>query len=38
MGGIGGYLFGLAFLRDVRKDAQDIQYSFDRQAFEKRFW
>lgn len=37
MGGIGGYLFGLAFLREVRKDAEDIQYAVDRQAFEKRF-
>ncbi len=36
MGGLGGYLFGLAFLREARKDAQDIQYDFDRQAFEKR--
>lgn len=37
MGGVGGYLFGLAFLRKVRKNAEDIQYAFDRQAFEKRF-
>jgi hypothetical protein len=36
MGGLGGYLFGLAFLRGARKEAQDIQYTFDRQAFEKR--
>jgi membrane associated rhomboid family serine protease len=37
MGGIGGYLFGLAFLREIRKDAEDIQYAVDRQSFEKRF-
>jgi len=37
MGGLGGYLFGLAFLRRVRKDAEDIQYALDRHAFEKRF-
>ena len=37
MGGLGGYLFGLAFLREIRKSAEDIQYSLDRQAFEKRF-
>ena len=36
MGGLGGYLFGLLFLRPVRKDAADIQYALDRQAFEKR--
>lgn len=37
MGGLGGYLFGLAFLREIRKSAEDIQYSLDRQALEKRF-
>ncbi|MCP4301138.1 MAG: rhomboid family intramembrane serine protease [Gammaproteobacteria bacterium] len=37
MGGIGGYLFGLVFLREIRKDARDIQYDLDRQAFETRF-
>ena len=36
MGGIGGYLFGLLFLRDHRRIATDIQESFKRQAFEKR--
>lgn len=36
MGGIGGYLFGLAFLRKAREQAENIQYGFDRQAFEKR--
>jgi len=36
MGGLGGYLFGLTFLREARKEAQEIQYAFDRQAFEKR--
>ncbi len=36
MGGIGGYLFGLAFLRKIRRNAEDIQYEFERQSFEKR--
>ncbi|MGI9239093.1 MAG: rhomboid family intramembrane serine protease, partial [Woeseiaceae bacterium] len=36
MGGIGGYLFGLVFLRETRKKAEDVQYDFERQAFEKR--
>ena len=36
MGGIGGYLFGVIFLRQVRKNAEDVQYAFERQAFEKR--
>lgn len=36
MGGIGGYLFGVAFLRRFRTHAGDIQSEFDRQAFEKR--
>jgi membrane associated rhomboid family serine protease len=36
MGGIGGYLFGLLFLGARRKDADDIQYAFERQVFEKR--
>lgn len=36
MGGVGGYLFGLAFLRKIRENARDIQYSLDRQAFERR--
>lgn len=37
MGGLGGYLFGVAFLGDIRKDAEHIQEDFDRQAFENRF-
>jgi hypothetical protein len=37
MGGIGGYLFGLAFLREIRKDAVHIQDAFARAEFEKRF-
>lgn len=37
MGGVGGYLFGLLFLREVRRNAEDLQYALDRQAFEKRF-
>ncbi len=36
MGGIGGYLFGFAFLRETRRSAEGIQESFERQAFEKR--
>lgn len=37
MGGIGGYAFGVVFLREARKDATHIQDDFDRAAFEKRF-
>ena len=37
MGGIGGYVFGIAFLREARKDATHIQDDLDRLAFEKRF-
>lgn len=37
MGGLGGYLFGAAFLRDVRRDAEHLQDDFERQAFERRF-
>ena len=37
MGGLGGYLFGAAFLRDIRRDAEHMQDDFERQAFEKRF-
>ncbi len=37
MGGIGGYFFGLAFLREIRKDAVHIQDAFARAEFEKRF-
>lgn len=36
MGGIGGYLFGLAFLRQFKNNAEDIQSEFERQSFEKR--
>ncbi len=36
MGGIGGYLFGFAFLREIRKDAEQIQDEFNRVQFEKR--
>jgi len=35
MGGVGGYLFGLAFLRKIRKDAAHIQDAFARAKFEK---
>ena len=37
MGGLGGYLFGAAFLRNVRLDALHLQDDFERQAFENRF-
>ena len=37
MGGIGGYLFGLLFLREVRKDAVHAQDALDRGEVEKRF-
>lgn len=37
MGGIGGYLFGLLFLREVRKDAEHAQDALERLDFEKRF-
>ena len=36
MGGIGGYLFGLLFLREVRKDAVHVQDTLERADFEKR--
>lgn len=36
MGGIGGYLFGLLFLREVRKDAQHVQDALERADLEKR--
>lgn len=36
MGGIGGYLFGLLFLRDVRRDAVHVQDTLERAGFEKR--
>ncbi len=37
MGGVGGYLFGATFLRDIRKDAEHVQDTIDRSRFEKRF-
>jgi len=37
MGGVGGYLFGLLFLREVRKDAEHAQDALERLDFEKRF-
>ena len=37
MGGLGGYLFGVALLRDKRRDAIHLQEDFERQAFEQRF-
>ena len=37
MGGVGGYAFGIAFLREIRKDAAHIQDDLARAAFEKRF-
>lgn len=37
MGGIGGYLFGLLFLREIRKDAEHTQDALERGELEKRF-
>ena len=37
MGGIGGYLFGLLFLREIRKDAEHTQDALERVEREKRF-
>ena len=37
MGGIGGYLFGVLFLQEVRKDADHAQDALERVDFEKRF-
>ena len=37
MGGLGGYLFGLLFLREVRKDAEHTQDALDRLEAERRF-
>jgi len=37
MGGIGGYLFGVLFLQEVRKDAVHAQDALDRVDFENRF-
>ena len=36
MGGLGGYLFGVAFLGDVRRKAEHLQADFERQTFEQR--
>jgi len=36
MGGIGGYLFGLLFLREARKDAVHVQETLERVGLEKR--
>lgn len=37
MGGLGGYLFGVAFLSDIRRDAVHLQDDLDRAAFDARF-
>ncbi len=37
MGGIGGYLFGLLFLQQVRQDTEHAQDALERLDFEKRF-
>jgi membrane associated rhomboid family serine protease len=37
IGGIGGYLFGVLFLNEVRKDAVHIQAGLDRTASQARF-
>ena len=37
MGGIGGYLFGVAFLRHVRREAIEVQADLDRVDRERRF-
>ena len=37
MGGIGGYLFGVVFLRHVRREAVEVQADLDRADFERRF-
>ncbi len=37
MGGIGGYLFGVIFLRHVRREAVAVQADLDRVDFERRF-
>jgi membrane associated rhomboid family serine protease len=37
MGGIGGYLFGVLFLQEARKDAAHVQDALERVDFEKRF-
>ncbi|MDH3620096.1 MAG: rhomboid family intramembrane serine protease [Gammaproteobacteria bacterium] len=36
MGGIGGYLFGVLFLQDARKDAAHVQDALERVGLEKR--
>lgn len=33
MGGLGGYLFGLVFLCEICRNAGDIEYALDPQAF-----
>lgn len=37
MGGLGGYLFGLLLLREIRKDAEHAQDALDRLEAERRF-
>ena len=37
-GGITGYLFGLAFLRSARKNAEGVQMTIDRQELKPRFF
>jgi membrane associated rhomboid family serine protease len=37
MGGIGGYLFGVLFLQEARKDAEHVQDALERVDFENRF-
>jgi membrane associated rhomboid family serine protease len=36
-GGIGGYLFGVLFLRKARNEAQGVQMTLDRSAFKPKF-
>ena len=36
MGGFGDYLFGLAFLGHIRRDAVDIRMGLDKREFEQR--
>ena len=37
MGGLGGYLFGVIFLREIRADADFVQDALERAGREKRF-
>ena len=37
MGGLGGYLFGLLFLREIRRDAEHTQDALERVERERRF-